>query len=119
MSEVSKDVQDITPVRKFESAINSIKTGIIRFFANFTKTTADTFGWLSVIVMNCATVPSFLAIKAGLSDKMPPLDLVFLVWLGLLLYFVRSAILKDMLNVMTIGIGFAIQAVLLGAIFFV
>lgn len=116
MSEVN---QEVTPVRKFESALNSIKVGIIRFFANFTKTTADTFGWLSVIVLNCATVPSFLAVKAGLSDKMPPLDLVFLVWLGLLLYFVRSAILKDMLNVMTIGIGFAIQAVLLGAIFFV
>lgn len=102
-----------------ERMLNKVKDGIVRFFANFNKTTADTFAWLSIIVINCATVPSFLAVKSGLSDKMPSMDLVFLVWMGLLLYFIRSAILKDMLAVVTIGIGFAVQAVLLGAIFFV
>jgi hypothetical protein len=69
-------------------------------------------------VSHAATIPSFLAVKAGLSDRLPSLDLVALLWLGLLLYFIRSAIIKDMLAVITIGVGFAIQALLLGFIFF-
>jgi hypothetical protein len=50
---------------------------------------------------------------------MPPLELVAFLWIGLLLYFIRSAIIKDMLMVVTIGFGFAIQAVMLGLIYFV
>jgi hypothetical protein len=50
---------------------------------------------------------------------MPPLDITLMLWFGLLLYFIKSAILKDMLMVVTIGIGFAIQAILLGLIFFI
>lgn len=88
------------------------------FFATFSQSTADTFSWLAIIVFNFATIPSLLAVKTGLSDRLPPLELTLLVWLGLLLYFVRSAILKDMLMIITIGFGFAIQAILLGIIFF-
>ena len=103
---------------KFEEILNKIKDSVVEFFANFNKTTADTFGWLAVIVMHAATIPGFLAVKSGISDNMPPLDLVSLLWIGLLLYFIRSAIIKDMLIVVTIGMGFAIQALLLGFIFF-
>jgi hypothetical protein len=56
---------------------------------------------------------------AKVTDKMPPLDITLMLWTGLLLYFIRSAILKDMLMVVTIGFGFAIQAILLGLIFFI
>ena len=50
---------------------------------------------------------------------MPPLDLVIILWVGLLLYFIRSAILKDMIMVVTLGVGFALQSIALGLIFFV
>lgn len=113
-----KQVKVETPGEFTERMLNNIRNGIVNFFSNFSKTTAETFAWLSIIVINCATIPGFLAMKAGLSDRLPPLELVALMWLGLLLYFVRSAILKDMLAVVTIGIGFAIQALLLGVIFF-
>ena len=103
---------------KVEDVLNNVRESVTRFFENFNKTTADTFAWLSIIVLHAATIPSFLAVKTGLSDRLPSLDLVALLWLGLLLYFIRSAIIKDMLAVITIGIGFAIQALLLGFIFF-
>lgn len=101
-----------------ERMLNNIRNGITSFFSNFSKTTAETFSWLAIIVLHAATIPSFLAVKTGLSDRLPSLDLVALVWMGLLLYFIRSAIIKDMLAVITIGVGFAIQALLLGFIFF-
>jgi hypothetical protein len=72
-----------------------------------------------VVVLISATIPGFIAVMAGATDKMPPLDVTLMLWTGLLLYFVRSAILKDMLMVVTIGFGFAIQAVMLGLIYFV
>ena len=56
---------------------------------------------------------------AHATDRMPPLDITLMVWGGLLLYFLRSAILKDILMLVTIGLGFAVQAILLGLIFFV
>jgi hypothetical protein len=60
-----------------------------------------------------------IVLPRSTSNKMPPLDIALMLWTGLLLYFVRSAILKDMLMVVTIGFGFAIQAVMLGLIYFV
>ena len=82
------------------------------------KISSETLGWLAAIVLHASTVPSLLAVMAGLTDRMPGVDMVLLVWTGLTLLFVKAAVQKDMLNVVTIGIGFIIQAVLMALIFF-
>lgn len=79
---------------------------------------AETFGWLAVLVLHAATIPSLLAVMSGLTDKLPAVDLVLLVWSGLTLLFVKAAVQKDMLNVVTIGFGFIVQAVMMALIFF-
>jgi len=79
---------------------------------------SETFGWLAAIVLHAATVPSLLAVMAGLTDRLPGVDLVLLVWAGLTLLFIKAAIQKDMLNIVTIGIGFIIQATMMALIFF-
>ena len=79
---------------------------------------SETFGWLSIVVLHAATIPSLLAVMGGLTDRLPAVDLVLLVWTGLALLFVKSAINKDMLNVVTIGLGFMVQAVMMALIFF-
>lgn len=79
---------------------------------------AETFGWMAVIVLHSATIPSMLAIMSGLTDTLPNIDLVLLVWSGLALLFVKATVQRDMLNVITIGLGFMIQAVMLALIFF-
>ena len=70
---------------------------------------AETFGWLAAVVLHASTVPSLLAVMAGLTDRLPGVDLVL---------FVKAAIQKDMLNIVTIGVGFILQAVLMALIFF-
>jgi hypothetical protein len=82
------------------------------------RISSETLGWLAVIVLHCSTVPSLLAVMAGLTDRLPGVDLVLLVWVGLALLFVKAAVQKDMLNVVTIGFGFIVQAVLMALIFF-
>ena len=79
---------------------------------------AETFGWLAAIVLHASTIPSLLAVMAGLTDRLPGVDLVLLVWTGLTLMFIRAAIQKDMLNIVTIGLGFIIQATMMALIFF-
>jgi len=79
---------------------------------------AETFGWLAAVVLHASTVPSLLAVMAGLTDRLPGVDLVLLVWTGLTLLFIKAAIQKDMLNIVTIGVGFILQAVLMALIFF-
>jgi hypothetical protein len=79
---------------------------------------AETLGWLAVIVIHSATIPSLLAVMAGLTDKMPSADLILLAWTGLTLLFVKAAVQKDMLNIVTIGVGFIVQSVLMVLIFF-
>ena len=82
------------------------------------KISSETLGWLAAIVLHCSTIPSLLAIMAGLTDRMPGVDLVLLVWTGLTLLFIKAAVQKDMLNIVTIGLGFIIQAVMMALIFF-
>jgi hypothetical protein len=84
----------------------------------FTAISSETFGWLAVVVLHASTIPSLLAVMAGLTDRLPGVDLVLLVWTGLTLLFIKAAVQKDMLNVVTIGFGFIIQAVMMALIFF-
>lgn len=84
----------------------------------FKHISAETLGWLAVIVIHSATIPSLLAVMAGLTDRMPSADIVLLGWAGLGLLFLKAAVQKDLLNLITIGLGFMIQAILMVLIFF-
>jgi hypothetical protein len=85
---------------------------------NLPKISADTLGWLAVILIHCATIPTLLALLTGLSDNVPNLDIVLFMWAGLVLLFVRSVVLKDTLNIITIGTGFIVQATIMAMILF-
>ena len=85
---------------------------------NLPRVSADTLGWLAVILIHCATIPTLLALLTGLSDNVPNLDIVLFMWAGLVLLFVRSVVLRDTLNIITIGTGFIVQAVIMAMILF-
>lgn len=95
--------------------LNTVKTFVVEKFSHIS---AETLGWIAVIVLHAATVPSLLAVMAGLTDRLPGVDLVLLVWAGLALMFIKAAVQKDMLNLVTIGFGFIVQAVMMALIFF-
>jgi len=85
---------------------------------NIARLSAETLGWVAVILVHLATIPTLVAILTGLTEKLPPVDIVILTWLGLFMFFVRSVIAKDLLNIITIGFGFFVQAVLMALIVF-
>lgn len=88
------------------------------FIDHLKKLTAETLGWLAAIVLHCATIPSMLALMTGLTDRLPSVDIVLFIWAGLVLLFARAIVLRDQLNIITIGAGFIAQAVLMAFILF-
>ena len=82
------------------------------------RLSSETLGWLAAIVFHAATIPTLLALMTGLSDRTPNLDIVLFMWAGLVLLFMRAVVLRDMLNIVTISVGFIAQAVLMALILF-
>ena len=100
---------------KLDEYLNLFRTWLDQ---HWPKVSADTLGWLAVVIIHCATIPTLLALLTGLSDTVPNLDIVLFMWAGLVLLFARAVVLKDMLNIVTIGIGFITQAVIMAMILF-
>ncbi len=102
-------------IEKFNFDLEKFKQFIV---GRFGQTSAETLGWLSILLLHAATVPSFLAIMSGLTDRAPAIDLVLLIRSALTLLFIKAAVQKDMLNLITIGLGFIVQASMLALIYF-
>lgn len=99
--------------------IDTIKHQALLFYrAYLGKISAATLDWLAIVFLHLATIPSLLAVHKGLTDKVPSLDVVLFVWMGLLLIFGRSVIKKDTLNTVTVSLGFVLQAALMAMILF-
>lgn len=111
------------PILKMETSnkidFDKIKKSVVEFFStHFSKISAETMGWLAAIALHAATIPTLLALLTGLTDSTPSVDVVLFMWLGLVLLFGRAVILRDLLNIVTIGLGFVIQATLMALILF-
>lgn len=82
------------------------------------QVSAETMGWVAVVLLHLATIPTLFAVLTGLTEKMPPVDLVLFSWIGLFLLFIKATIQKDILNIVTIGFGFFVQAAFMALIIF-
>ena len=108
--------------------INEVKATLIKFVnvdqwakaivEHAPRISSETMGWMAVVFLHLATVPTLIAVLTGLTEKMPPVDMVLFSWAGLLLFFMKATIQRDLLNIITIGLGFFVQACLLALIVF-
>lgn len=106
--QVKVSLRDLVNVRKIMDSLRE----------NIGHLSAETLGWVGVILVHLSTIPTLVAVLTGLTEKLPPVDIVVLMWLGLFMFFVRSVIAKDILNIVTIGFGFFVQAILMALIIF-
>lgn len=99
--------------------INKFKDLVVNFFVtHLAGISSRTFDWVAGLFLHIATIPSYVAVMKGVTDKLPNIDIVMFIWAALALMFVRSVIRKDILNVITIAAGFMAQAVFLALILF-
>jgi hypothetical protein len=80
------------------------------------KQVAELGGWAGMVLIHSATLPVTVSILLGWSDNFPPLSMVAMVCIGLALFFIRAVFQKDFLYMVSNGVGFSFQAVLLGLI---
>jgi hypothetical protein len=102
-------------IKNLDKFVTSLRTWLEQ---HLPKVSADTLGWLAIILIHSATIPTLLALLTGLSDNVPNLDIVLFMWGGLALLFFRAVVLRDLLNIITIGLGFIAQAVIMAMILF-
>ena len=102
-------------IEKLEKSVSGLRIWLEQ---HLPKVSADTLGWLAVILIHAATIPTLLALLTGLSDNVPNLDIVLFMWGGLALLFFRAVVMRDLLNIITIGLGFIAQAVIMAMILF-
>jgi hypothetical protein len=98
-------------------------TGFFGYIYDFAKShlghiSAHTLGWLTIILMHFASIPTLVAVLLAQSDKLPPVDLMVFVWAALTTFFFKSLIEKNFLYIATICMGFLAQTVLMGLILF-
>ena len=70
---------------------------------------ARTLGWITIILLHFASVPSLISVLMAQSDKLPPIDLMVFVWSALVTLFFKSLIERNYLYVATISLGFVAQ----------
>lgn len=75
-------------------------------------------GWVGMCLIHSATIPVTVANILGWSDKLPPLSMVLLVWVGLALFLWRAIGRNDTLYIASNSIGFALNSILLALIVF-
>ena len=107
-----------TQVKKFAHDMFDLDLWVKNIKEHAPHISAETAGWAAIVLLHLATIPTLIAILTGLTEKMPPVDMVLFSWLGLFLFFIKAVIQKDLLNIVTIGLGFFVQAGLMALIIF-
>lgn len=76
-------------------------------------------GWIGVILLQGATLPSMIGrLTGGEEAVLPPFSMVFMVWLGLGFYLARAIRQNDVVYITSNGIGMFLNSVLLALIIF-
>lgn len=79
---------------------------------------AHTLGWISIVLLHFAAMPTLLSVLLAQNDKLPPVDLMIFVWAALTTLFFKALIERNFLYIATICLGFLAQTVIMGLILF-
>ena len=76
-------------------------------------------GYAGMVLLQAATLPSIIgAIIHPAAADLPPLSMVLMIWIGLLLYFIRAFVQRDKLYMLSNGIGLVLNFILLNILVF-
>ena len=82
------------------------------------KRFTEACGWVGMVLIHAATIPTSVSVIFGWCDKVPPLSMVLMVWVGLFLFMVRAVGRSDVLYMVSNAVGFFLNSVLLAIIVF-
>lgn len=106
--------------------VKSTVTAIVEFFKlvyayiaeHLAHVSAHALGWIAIVMLHFASVPTLLSVLSAKSDALPPIDIMIFVWSALTTMFIKALLEKDRLYISTICAGFIAQTVMMGLIIF-
>lgn len=102
----------------FGIAVNSVNSVVNFARSHLGHVSSNTLGWVTIILLHLASVPTLVAVLLAQSDKLPAIDIMMFVWAALTTLFFKSLIEKNYLYIATNCMGFLAQTVLMGFILF-
>lgn len=75
-------------------------------------------GWVAIVFIQGATVPATVQALFDTSADLPPLSMVLMLWIGLALFLWRGYCQSDRVMIVSNGVGFALQSLLLSIMVF-
>jgi hypothetical protein len=79
---------------------------------------AEVLNTLGIISLHCATIPTLLAMSAGVYDNSTTVDIYVLLYTGLFCFLLKSIIAKDTFSTLINTTGLFVQIVLLSLVVF-
>ena len=79
---------------------------------------AEFGGWIGMLLIQSSTLPVSFSIINGTAERIPPVDMILMVWVGLFLFLLRAISNRDTLYTVSNSVGFFFQTVLLILIVF-
>ncbi len=105
--------------RQFLEVVSTLPRWVWYFLRDHLgRITGNTLGWITIILLHLASIPTLMAVLLGQSDKLPPVDLMVFVWSALVTLFFKSLIEKNFAYIATICLGFVAQTLIMGIILF-
>ena len=82
------------------------------------KLISNITGWIGMLFIQSSTLPVTYKVLMGESTHIPPMNMVALVWIGIVFYLIRAIIQRDIVHITSNVIGFITQSLLLSLIVF-
>jgi hypothetical protein len=70
-------------------------------------------GWIGMILIQSSTIPVSISIIRGNAERIPPVDMTVMIWVGLFFFLLRAIANKDNLYIVSNSVGFFFQTILL------
>lgn len=74
--------------------------------------------WTALLTLQAVLLPSLFGLMSGLTDDVPPIDIVLILYAAMALLYIKAILEKNVISLIIIGTGFIGQSVLMALIFF-
>lgn len=97
---------------------NFLTKAYIEFKNSIRGISIEGINWTALLTLQAVLLPSLLGLMSGLTDNVPPIDIVLILYAAMALLYVKAILEKNVISLIIIGTGFIGQSVLMALIFF-
>ena len=88
----------------------------VKFGSLNMKKFSEICGWIGLILIHSASLPVIISLILGYPTELPPITMILLLWSGLFLFLIRSLYQRDKVYIVSNGLGFIFNTILLSFI---